>query len=124
MEFLAYSRWVPQTLTKQEEIHANRYRDLDHLRSNVAEFIERYYNAQRLHSALGYQSPNGFEQSIEPAVKLPGVKVSFTSFNPMDDQKVSRPKTAYPPVVLMSLRPAIPCRVGLHQSPTPRYRSP
>ena len=47
---------------KREEIYANRYRDLDHLRANVEEFIERYYNQQRLHSALGYQPPVEFEQ--------------------------------------------------------------
>jgi hypothetical protein len=62
---------------KQEEIHANIYRDLEHLRSNVAEFIERYYNAQRLHSALSYLSPDGFEQSIQPGANPPAVKVSF-----------------------------------------------
>jgi transposase InsO family protein len=28
----------------------------------VEEFIERYYNPRRLHSALGYRSPGGFEQ--------------------------------------------------------------
>jgi len=49
---------------KREEIYANRYRDLDHLRANVEEFIEQYYNQQRLHSALGYQSPVEFEQRI------------------------------------------------------------
>ena len=47
---------------KREEIYANRYRDLEHLRGNVAEFIEQYYNQQRLHSALGYQSPVEFER--------------------------------------------------------------
>ena len=54
---------------KREEIYANRYRDLDHLRANVEEFIERYYNQQRLHSALGYQPPVEFEQrsTILPA---------------------------------------------------------
>ena len=62
---------------KQEEIYANIYQDLDHLRSNVAEFIDCYYNAQRLHSALSYQSPDRFEQSIAPGKNLPGVKVSF-----------------------------------------------
>jgi putative transposase len=62
---------------KQEEIHAHIYRDLEHLRSNVAEFIERYYNTQRLHSALSYQSPDDFEHSFEPAVIPRGVKVSF-----------------------------------------------
>jgi transposase InsO family protein len=38
---------------KREEIYANQYRDLDHLRANIAEFIDDYYNRVRLHSALG-----------------------------------------------------------------------
>ena len=42
---------------KREEIYANTYRDLDHLRTHVAVFIEQYYNRDRLHSALGYHSP-------------------------------------------------------------------
>ena len=29
---------------KREEIDANDYRDLDHLRAHVQEFIEQYYN--------------------------------------------------------------------------------
>jgi len=48
---------------KREEIYANEYRDLDHLRANIEEFIERYYNRCRLHSALGYRSPEEFEQA-------------------------------------------------------------
>ena len=52
---------------KREEIYANRYDDLDHLRVNVEEFIEQYYNRQRLHSALGYRSPEEFEQQTEVA---------------------------------------------------------
>ena len=50
---------------KREEIHANPYDDLEHLRANIAEFIEQYYNRQRLHSALGYRSPEEFEQQAE-----------------------------------------------------------
>jgi putative transposase len=50
---------------KREEIHANQYDDLEHLRANIAEFIEQYYNRQRLHSALGYRSPEEFEQQAE-----------------------------------------------------------
>src|SRR5262252_4324268 len=46
---------------KREEIYATEYRDLEHLRANIEEFIERYYNRCRLHSALGYQSPEEFE---------------------------------------------------------------
>jgi putative transposase len=47
---------------KREEIYANQYEDLEHLRANIEEFIDQYYNRQRLHSALGYRSPEEFEQ--------------------------------------------------------------
>jgi transposase InsO family protein len=47
---------------KREEIYANKYDDLDQLRTNIEEFIEEYYNRQRLHSALGYRSPEEFER--------------------------------------------------------------
>jgi putative transposase len=50
---------------KREEIYANKYEDLEHLRANVEEFIEQYYNRQRLHSALGYRSPEEFERRSE-----------------------------------------------------------
>jgi putative transposase len=46
---------------KREEIYANRYEDLGHMRVNIEEFIEQYYNRLRLHSALGYRSPEEFE---------------------------------------------------------------
>ena len=45
---------------KREEIYTNQYDDLEHLRANIEEFIEQYYNRQRLHSALGYCSPEYF----------------------------------------------------------------
>jgi transposase InsO family protein len=51
---------------KREEIYANKYDDLDQLRAHVEEFIEQYYNRQRLHSALGYRTPDEFEQQTEP----------------------------------------------------------
>ena len=47
---------------KQEEIYANDYRDLEHLVENVEAFLEHYYNRCRLHSALGYRSPEEFEK--------------------------------------------------------------
>jgi putative transposase len=47
---------------KREEIYANEYGDLDGLQNHLEEFIERYYNEKRLHSALGYRSPEEFEQ--------------------------------------------------------------
>src|SRR6516165_5836484 len=48
---------------KHEEIYAHEYRDRDHLRGNIEDFIERYYNCRRLHSALGYRPPQEFEQA-------------------------------------------------------------
>ena len=50
---------------KREEIYANKYDDLENLRANIEEFIEQYYNRLRLHSALGYRSPEEFEQQIK-----------------------------------------------------------
>jgi transposase InsO family protein len=46
---------------KREEIHANEYRDLEHLLQSVEAFLEHYYNRCRLHSALEYRSPEEFE---------------------------------------------------------------
>src|SRR5213080_2575455 len=50
---------------KREEIYANSYRDLDDLRANIVEFIDRYYNVCRLHSALGYRPPEEFERDTK-----------------------------------------------------------
>jgi putative transposase len=61
---------------KQEEIYANDYRDLEQLRSNVEDFIERYYNRCRLHSALGYRPPEEFEQAAS-STSLAGATMSF-----------------------------------------------
>jgi hypothetical protein len=52
---------------KREEIYANTYRDLEDLRAHIEEFIERYYNRIRLHSALGYLPPDEYEQSAANA---------------------------------------------------------
>jgi putative transposase len=50
---------------KREEIYANKYDHLEHLRNNIEEFMEEYYNRQRLHFALGYRPPEEFEQKAE-----------------------------------------------------------
>jgi transposase InsO family protein len=62
---------------KREEIHAGRYRDLNELRENVAEFIENYYNRVRLHSALGYRSPEEFENTASAPAAATGATLSF-----------------------------------------------
>jgi len=62
---------------KREEIYANTYRDLDHLRVNIAAFIEQYYNRGRLHSALGYHTPEEFEQATSSATTATGATMRF-----------------------------------------------
>jgi putative transposase len=66
---------------KREEIYANKYDNLEHLQANIEEFIEQYYNRQRLHSALGYRSPEEFERGIrkenENSADWPGATVEF-----------------------------------------------
>jgi putative transposase len=51
---------------KQEEIYCRQYRDLMDLKEHLEEFLERYYNRQRLHSALGYRTPEEFEKEMAP----------------------------------------------------------
>jgi putative transposase len=62
---------------KREEIYANTYRDLEDLRANIEEFIDRYYNPRRLHSALGYRSPEEFERDTTTATAVTGATMSF-----------------------------------------------
>jgi len=62
---------------KREEIYANEYRDLEHLRANIQEFIEQYYNRCRLHSALGYRPPEEFEQAAQVEATSAGATMSF-----------------------------------------------
>src|SRR5260221_1930173 len=62
---------------KREEIYANKYDDLENLRANIEEFIEQYYNRQRLHSALGYRSPEEFEQKTESQAESRSATMEF-----------------------------------------------
>lgn len=52
---------------KYDEVHRQEYRDLAEARSCIQRFIEKVYNAKRLHSALGYESPMRFEQQLAAA---------------------------------------------------------
>lgn len=66
---------------KEEEIRCSEYRDIDDLRANLGRFFDTYYNPTRLHSALGYQSPDDFESqaAVSAVSSIPAApKMSFS----------------------------------------------
>jgi len=74
---------------KQEEIYCNCYADFAQLSQHLEEFIDNYYNRQRLHSALGYRTPEEFEQDAAMAAPATGTKPDaaiMTMFNPNQEE--------------------------------------
>jgi putative transposase len=108
---------------KYEEIHCSQYRTMEELSGNIETFIDRYYNHERLHSALGYRSPAEFEAAAE---QLRGSSETGMgrSIDPINRRNRGRKPTTLPPrpIVSMSLRLVIPQRVALQQSPPPLHQ--
>src|SRR6266702_4178661 len=70
---------------KYEEVYRTEYRDLTEAYASISEFIERVYNEQRLHSALGYVPPAEFEQNAgdHPSGCLAALfGIGFIAFRP------------------------------------------
>jgi transposase InsO family protein len=51
---------------KRELVHHERYTTRDQARASIFEYVEAFYNRVRLHSSLGYVSPEQFERSHNP----------------------------------------------------------
>jgi transposase InsO family protein len=48
---------------KSEQIHCRSYQAREEARADIVEYITMFYNSHRLHSYLGYQSPDQFERN-------------------------------------------------------------
>ena len=49
---------------KVEAIHGEKFKTRDEAKAHIFEYIELYYNRIRLHSGLGYLTPEQFEQKV------------------------------------------------------------
>jgi len=63
---------------KREQIYAIKYQYIDELNAHLEEFIDHYYNRLRLHSALGYKTPEEFEAAHAPQNAAAAPAVSFS----------------------------------------------
>jgi hypothetical protein len=96
----------------------------------MEEFIDRYYNQQRMHSALGYCTPAEYEQQSQTQNSEAGpeaAKMSFLGIGNLsircDDEGTDGETTPSPHrIVSMSFHPGIPWRVALQQSSSPLHR--
>jgi putative transposase len=55
---------------KGEHVHHARFRTRDEARAAVFEYVEVFYNRQRLHSGLGYHTPAEARASMQAALML------------------------------------------------------
>jgi putative transposase len=79
---------------KQEEIYCHQYQDFDDLTSHLEEFIDTYYNRLRLHSALGYRTPEEFEH--DSATAQTGGTNGAASMNYFKPPKPTKPAGGTP----------------------------
>ncbi len=49
---------------KYEEVYLNEYETFSDALENIGGFIDDVYNKKRLHSSLGYRSPEAFEREV------------------------------------------------------------
>ncbi|WP_267239392.1 IS3 family transposase [Paludibaculum fermentans] len=58
---------------KAEEVNGKAYRNMEELQAQIGPFLNEYYNKRRLHSSLGYSTPEKFEELNSSAAPLAAV---------------------------------------------------
>jgi len=53
---------------KIEAIHGNTFNTRQQAKTAIFEYIETYYNSQRMHSTIGYATPESFEQTYADTI--------------------------------------------------------
>lgn len=54
---------------KEERVHWRNYQTRQEAKQDILNYITMFYNSQRLHSSLGYMSPNQFENQYRDLMK-------------------------------------------------------
>lgn len=70
---------------KEEQLQGPAYGSIAQARREIGDFLEATYNRQRLHSALGYLTPNEFERrqtAVETDGRLEGQENGHSRFPP------------------------------------------
>ena len=49
---------------KKEEVYLRHYKNFDDAKTSLFEYIEGFYNRNRIHSSIGYKTPHQFEKSF------------------------------------------------------------
>lgn len=55
---------------KQERVQWRNYQTRWEAQQDILNYITMFYNSNRLHSYLGYQSPSQFEKQVEILMKV------------------------------------------------------
>ena len=77
------------------------------LRDHIEEFMERYYNQKRLHSALGYRSPDEFEQQSRQASETESISPTVAFFRESTGKSSTRMLGAGTPTPSLPQTPSL-----------------